>query len=82
MASSISNTSQLTPLKSTEKSSKVYVFTPAGFDTKITIVVLMMIVGVVELVGNIVIRYFVSKERSLSSFSTVISFCQELQPVY
>ena len=64
MASSISNTSQLIPLKSTEKSSKVYVFTPAGFDTKITIVVLMMIVGVVELVGNIVIRYFVSKERS------------------
>ena len=66
MASSISNNSQRTLHNSTEMSGKGYVFTPAGFDTKLTIVALMVITGVVGLVGNILIRYFVSKKRSVS----------------
>ena len=67
MASSISNNSQPGTLhNSTEMSGKVYVFTPAGFDTKLTIVAMMVIIGVVGLVGNILIRYFVSKKRSVS----------------
>ena len=66
MASSISNNSRSTLHNSTEISGRFYVFTPAGFDTKLTIVALMVILGVVGLVGNILIRYFVSKKRSVS----------------
>ena len=66
MASSISNNSRSTLHNSKEISGRFYVFTPAGFDTKLTIVALMVILGVVGLVGNILIRYFVSKKRSVS----------------
>ena len=43
----------------------VYVVTPVGFDTKLIILVLFLIVGVSGLVGNILILYFLSKKKSV-----------------
>ena len=43
----------------------VYVVTPVGFDTKLIIFVLFLIVGVSGLVGNILILYFLSKKKSV-----------------
>ena len=44
----------------------VYVVTPVGFDTKLIIFVLFFIVGVIGLVGNILILYFLSKKKSVA----------------
>ena len=66
MASSISNNSQSSLSNGSEMSGKDYVFTPAGLDTKLTIVAVLVTGGVVGLVGNILIRYFISKKRSVS----------------
>ena len=43
----------------------VYVVAPVGFDTKLIIFVLFLIVGVSGLVGNILILYFLSKKKSV-----------------
>ena len=43
----------------------VYVVAPVGFDTKLIIFVLFLIVGVCGLVGNILILYFLSKKKSV-----------------
>ena len=43
----------------------VYVVTPVGFDTKLILFVLFLIVGVSGLVGNILILYFLSKKKSV-----------------
>ena len=43
----------------------VYVVTPVGFDTKLILFVLFLIVGVIGLVGNILILYFLSKKKSV-----------------
>ena len=43
----------------------VFVVTPVGFDTKLIIFVLFLIVGVSGLVGNILILYFLSKKKSV-----------------
>ena len=44
----------------------VYVVTPVGFDTKLILFVLFLIVGVIGLVGNILILYFLSKKKSVA----------------
>ena len=43
----------------------VYVVTPVGFDTKLILFVLFLIVGVIGLVGNILILYFLSKKKAV-----------------
>ena len=43
----------------------VFVVTPVGFDTKLILFVLFLIVGVSGLVGNILILYFLSKKKSV-----------------
>ena len=43
----------------------VYVVTPVGFDTKLILFVLFLIVGVIGLVGNILILYFLSKKKTV-----------------
>ena len=43
----------------------VFVVTPVGFDTKLILFVLFLIVGVGGLVGNILILYFLSKKKSV-----------------
>ena len=51
---------------STSKSA-VYTFTPAGFTTKLALVLPMLVVGVVGFIGNVLIVSFVSwKEKTLS----------------
>ncbi|CAH3180913.1 unnamed protein product [Porites evermanni] len=44
----------------------VYVFTPVGFDTKLVLLVLLIAFGVIGLVGNILVVYFVRKKQSSS----------------
>ena len=44
----------------------VFVVTPVGFDTKLILFVLFLIVGVIGLVGNILILYFLSKKKSVA----------------
>ena len=43
----------------------IFVVTPVGFDTKLIVFVLFLIVGVSGLVGNILILYFLSKKKSV-----------------
>ena len=43
----------------------VFVVTPVGFDTKLILFVLFLIVGVSGLVGNILILYFLFKKKSV-----------------
>ena len=51
---------------STSKSA-VYTFTPAGFTTKLALVLPMLVVGVVGFIGNVLVVSFVSwKEKTLS----------------
>ena len=45
--------------------SLVYVFAPADFSIKLVFVVLFAIFGVIGLVGNILILYFLSKKKSV-----------------
>ena len=44
----------------------VYVFTPVGFDTKLVLLVLLIAFGVIGLMGNILVVYFVRKKQSSS----------------
>ena len=41
----------------------IYIFTPAGFETKLSLVLSMVIVGVVGFVGNSLILYFMSCKK-------------------
>ena len=64
---SINNHSSLTnSTADAEITALVYMAEPAGFDTKqIILAVLFVIVGVIGLVGNILILYFLSKKESV-----------------
>ena len=57
------STNQSTFLNSTETRSRVYVSLPAGSTTKLIIVSLMVIFGIVGFVGNSLIYYFISKKK-------------------
>ena len=62
-----SNDNQSSVINSTAVAitSLVYVFAPADFSIKLVFVVLFVIFGVIGLVGNILILYFLSKKKSV-----------------
>ena len=62
---SIDNQSSVTNSTAVAITSLVYVFAPADFSIKIVFVVLFAIFGVIGLVGNILILYFLSKKKSV-----------------
>ena len=63
---SVNNSS--VPLNATEMKSRVYVFTPAGFTTKLALVLVFASVGSVGLVGNVLIYYFISFKKKVVSY--------------
>ena len=62
---SIDNQSSVTNSTAVAITSLVYVFAPADFSIKLVFVVLFAIFGVIGLVGNILILYFLSKKKSV-----------------
>ena len=62
---SIDNQSSVTNSPAVAITSLVYVFAPADFSIKLVFVVLFAIFGVIGLVGNILILYFLSKKKSV-----------------
>ncbi|XP_020624516.1 uncharacterized protein LOC110061986 [Orbicella faveolata] len=63
---SVNNESDV--LNATEMKNRVYVFTPAGFTTKLALVFVFASVGTVGLVGNVLIYYFMSFKRKVVSY--------------
>ena len=63
---SVNNRSDL--LNATEMKSRVYLFTPAGFTTKLGLVLVFTSVGAVGLVGNLLIYYFISFKKNVVSY--------------
>ena len=59
------NQSSVTNSTAVAITSLVYVFAPADFSIKLVFVVLFAIFGVIGLVGNILILYFLSKKKSV-----------------
>ena len=64
MMSNLSVNNQSALLNATEMRSRVYVFTPAGFTTKLALVIVFVSVGAVGFVGNILIYYFTSLKKT------------------
>ena len=62
---SIDNQSSVINSTAVAITSLVYVFAPADFSIKLVFVVLFAIFGVIGLVGNILILYFLSKKKSV-----------------
>ena len=62
---STDNQSSVTNSTAVAITSLVYVFAPADFSIKLVLVVLFLIFGVIGLVGNILILYFLSKKKSV-----------------
>ena len=63
---SVNNQSAL--LNATEVKRRVYVFTPAGFTTKLALILVFASVGTVGFVGNILIYCFTSFKRNVVSY--------------
>ena len=68
MMSNLSVSNQSALLNATENKSRVYVFTPAGFTTKLALVLVFASVGAVGFVGNILIYYFISFKKNVVSY--------------
>lgn len=78
---SIDNQSSVTNSTAVAITPLVYVFAPADFSIELVFVVLFVIFGVIGLVGNILILYFLSKKK-VSSFPAVFSFPKKLQSLH
>jgi len=63
----LSVNNESTPFNATEMKSRlgVYVFTPAGFTTKLALVLVFSFVGAVGFVGNVLIFYFISFKKKV-----------------
>ena len=46
----------------------MYVFTPAGFTTRLALVLVFASVGAVAFIGNVLIYYFISLKRKVVSY--------------
>ena len=68
MMSNLSVNNQSDLLNATEMKSRVYLFTPAGFTTKLALVLVFASVGAVGLVGNLLIYYFISFQKNVVSY--------------
>ena len=68
MMSNVSVNNQSALLNATEMKSRVYVFTPAGFTIKFALVSVFASVGVIGLLGNILIYYFISLKKNAVSY--------------
>ncbi|XP_078354365.1 adenosine receptor A3-like [Oculina patagonica] len=73
-----SNNNQSALLDTTETRSSIYVFTPAGFTTKLVIVLLLAIVGIVGFFGNVVMYYFISTKKQSVSYMKYNPFLRNL----
>ena len=65
---------QSSPFNSTEIQTRVYLFTPAGLNTKLVLVSLFATVGIVGFLGNMLIHYFISTKKKTNSFIQTASF--------
>ena len=68
MMSNLSVSNQSALLNATEMKSRVYMFTPAGFTTKLALVLVFASVGAVGFVGNLLIYYFMSSKKNVVSY--------------
>ncbi|XP_020627274.1 allatostatin-A receptor-like [Orbicella faveolata] len=68
----LSNQSAL--FNSTEMKRRVYLFTPAGFTTKLVLFSLLATIGIVGLLGNMLIYYFISTKKKTKSFMQTAPF--------
>ena len=68
MMSNLSVNNQSALLNVTEMKSRIYLFTPAGFTTKLALVLVFACVGAVGLVGNLLIYYFISFKKNVVSY--------------
>ena len=57
-----------------DQGSKIYVFTPAGSSTKLTLLMLMVTVGTVGFVGSILILCFLRVKKKTTSYLKSLSF--------
>ena len=62
----LSNQSAL--FNSTERKERVYLFTPAGFTTKLVLVSLLATIAIAGFLGNMLIYYFISMKEKTNSF--------------
>ena len=75
LSSSLStNNSGSTLSNGTDQGSKIYVFTPAGSSTKLTLLMLMVTVGTVGFVGSILILCFLRVKKKTTSYLKSLSF--------
>ena len=72
------STNQSAFFNSTETRSRVYVFLPAGFTTKLVIVSLLVTLGIVGFVGNCLIYYFISKKKRTIAYLRKSPFVRNL----
>ena len=68
MMSNLSVSNQSALLNATEMKSRVYMFTPAGFTTKLALVLVFASVGAVGFVGNLLIYYYISSKKNAVSY--------------
>ena len=68
MMSNFSVNNQSALLNVTEMKSRVYVFTPAEFTTKLALVLVFASFGAVGFVGNLLIYYFISFQKNVVSY--------------
>ena len=68
MMSNFSVNNQSALLNATEMKSLVHVFTPAGFTTKLALVLVFASVGAVGFVGNLLIYYFIPLKKNAVSY--------------
>ena len=68
MMSNFSVNNQSALLNVTEMKSRVYVFTPAEFTTKLALVLVFASFGAVGFVGNLLIYYFIFFQKNVVSY--------------
>ena len=74
LSSSLSTNNVSTLSNGTDQGRKIYVFTPAGSSTKLTLLILMVTVGTIGFVGSILILCFLNAKKKTASFLKSLSF--------